>query len=271
MNSRAWSSVAWLVAFLASVAAALALIDAPPIVAYQHYRLWPGDTGGRLALATIAATALLLATVGRHHVGAVVRWLRATASPIAIAAMLPVVVATSVAPSREPMSYLGEALFATVVQVICALALVAAVRDCPEPVAAAAARVGERVLGSPDVPGPDRPDRFALIVAAGVLAVAAVLAVTVYERHPHVPDEVVYLLQARYLADGMLTMPAPPVPAAFNIDLMHYEANRWFSPVPPGWPFVLAVGAWLGVPWLVNPVLAALAVVLASMFLGTLF
>src|SRR3979490_1995849 len=59
-----------------------------------------------------------------------------------------------------------------------------------------------------------------------------------------------------------LSMPAPPVPAAFDMDLMTIEPTRWFSPVQPGWPAVLAVGERLGVPWLVNPLLAGLNVLL---------
>ena len=77
------------------------------------------------------------------------------------------------------------------------------------------------------------------------------------------PDEVIYLLHARYFAAGMTSMPVPPVVPAFELDLMTYEPPRWFSPVPPGWPAVLAVGALLGVPWLVDPVLAGISVFLA--------
>ena len=80
-----------------------------------------------------------------------------------------------------------------------------------------------------------------------------------------------YLLQARYLAAGQLSMPLPPVPEAFNIDLMTSQATRWFSPVPPGWPMILAVGAFLGAAWLVNPVLAGINVVLTSVLLRELY
>ena len=38
---------------------------------------------------------------------------------------------------------------------------------------------------------------------------------------------------------------------------MTYEKDRWFSPVPPGWPATLAMGEFSGVPWFVNPVRAA--------------
>lgn len=74
-------------------------------------------------------------------------------------------------------------------------------------------------------------------------------------------------MHARYFAAGLLDLPIPPVPDAFNLDLMTYEASRWFSPVPPGWPLILAAGVRLGVPWIVNPVLSGISVVLLYVFL----
>ncbi|MCK6445650.1 MAG: glycosyltransferase family 39 protein [Planctomycetes bacterium] len=114
-----------------------------------------------------------------------------------------------------------------------------------------------------DEPEPGRLDGFACLLALASVAVAALLAFFVYERHPHVPDEVVYLLHARYLATGVLSVPAPPVPEAFDVDLMLLEDGRWYSPVNPGWPFALAPAAPLGAEWLVNPVLGGVAILLA--------
>ena len=78
---------------------------------------------------------------------------------------------------------------------------------------------------------------------------------------PHVPDEVAYLFQAKYLASGRLFLPPPPDAIAF--ELPHtLITDKWFSIFPPGWPAVLALGVMAGVPWLVNPLLGALAVLL---------
>jgi 4-amino-4-deoxy-L-arabinose transferase-like glycosyltransferase len=265
-----WTT-AWLVVVAATLGASLVLIDAPPGAAYQHYRLPPTGTAGWLALAVLIVNGLLVLTAGRDHVVTALQWARHAIRPAALVLLVLAVLATGAAPSAQPAAYLPELVFAALVALLAALALLAAVRTLPERALDSLARAADRLLGPGGAPGPVRPDRFALIVATSVTVAAAVLSATVYERHPHVPDEVVYLLQARYLADGMLTMPASPVPDAFNIDLMHYEPDRWFSPVPPGWPFVLAVGAWFGAPWLVNPVLGGLAIVLAYPLLGALF
>ncbi|MCC6408014.1 MAG: hypothetical protein IT453_12700, partial [Planctomycetes bacterium] len=134
---------------------------------------------------------------------------------------------------------------------------------------AAAGRRAREWFGSPDElePSPGRPDRFAAKLALVSVVVAALLAWFVYERHPHVPDEVPYILHARYFAAGELWMPAPPVPAAFDVDLMLIENGRWYSPVNPGWPLALALGAPFGAEWLVNPLLGGVAVLLAYAFL----
>jgi hypothetical protein len=175
--------------------------------------------------------------------------------------------AVSAVPSREPAAFALELLVASLIQLIALVTLVAAGRTLPETWWTTLSQWTDRILTPVSGNGP-RVDRMVLGLAAGVTIVAAALNWLAYEVHPHVPDEVVYLLQARYLAEGQLSMPLPPVPAGFNIDLLHYEATRFYSPVPPGWPFVLAVGAWLGVPWLVNPVLGGVAVILAYLLLS---
>ncbi|MEZ5867819.1 MAG: hypothetical protein R3D46_04865 [Defluviimonas denitrificans] len=38
--------------------------------------------------------------------------------------------------------------------------------------------------------------------------------------------------------------------------LIEVKDGRWFSATLPGWPAVLALGALLGLPWIVNPLLA---------------
>jgi 4-amino-4-deoxy-L-arabinose transferase-like glycosyltransferase len=52
---------------------------------------------------------------------------------------------------------------------------------------------------------------------------------------------------------------------------MNYEQTRWFCPVPPGWPLVLAIGAFFGVPWLVNPILGGVNMLLAYCLIGGLY
>lgn len=94
---------------------------------------------------------------------------------------------------------------------------------------------------------------FALItfIARGVL-----------EGIPHVQDSLTYLFQAQTLARGRVTAPAPPLPDFFEQEFMLVQGGHWFGKYSPGYPILLAVGVWVGVPWLVNPLLATLTIAL---------
>jgi hypothetical protein len=83
---------------------------------------------------------------------------------------------------------------------------------------------------------------------------------------PHVSDEVAYQFQARTLATGAIALPAPPVPEAFNfLHIMIYQ-GKWYGIMNPGWPALLAAGEMVGLPWLVNPLAGALALLVFLAF-----
>lgn len=264
----------WALLLLAGQAATLALIEAGPRVAYQHY-LVPWTMPSRApawALAVFGVELVLVALGMRRHAPTLARWLR-DLGPLRLLLGGGLFALTSATLSRNITHYAAELVFASVVQLVHlgAVGLLALSLD-----PAGVARVTEtadRLLDpvGGDAPSQDRPDRFVWTLALLVTLTAATLAVVAYQRHPHVPDEVSYLLQARYLATGHLAMPLPAVPEAFNVDLMTYQATRWFSPFPPGWPAILAIGAALGTPWLVNPILGGVAVVLTYLLLGELY
>lgn len=125
----------------------------------------------------------------------------------------------------------------------------------------------ERLGASPS----GRFDPVVVGAALWVLIVSFTLAGVSYEFVPHVPDESVYLLHARYFAEGRMSVPVPPVQDAFLIDIGYVRDGRMVSPVPPGWPAVLAVGVALGAPWLVNPVLGAAIVLVLAAFVRRLY
>src|SRR5687767_1977683 len=265
---RAPRSTGWAVLTLLAWGSTLALIDAPPRVAYQHLRFTASSPIHLAALTILAVQLVAILAAGRDHIRAIVRWCGAHGRPLTILVAFLFLALPAAVPSADPRTYAVELVLSTALQLMAIATLVAAVREAPPSWWANASGLLLRVLGPESAPGPQRMDGWVLRLAMGVVLFTAVLAWLVYEAHPHVPDEVVYLLHARYLAEGMMTMPLPPVPAGFNLDLMHYEATRWYSPVPPGWPMVLALGAWIGAPWLVNPVLSGVAVVLTYLVMG---
>ena len=264
--TRAWP---WLLLLIVGQAAALSLVAAGRMVGYQHYRLAGRGAVAWAAVAVLVVQATCVASALRRAWPGLRAWLATRLPPAPRIALLGAVFLCSATVSRSVPSWALELVAATAIQLVALGNAVVLGRSLD---AEAVRGRLDRLLGRAGDPerGP-AVDAFALACAGWVLAASALLAVLAYQRHPHVPDEVVYLLQARYLADGMLSMPLPPAPLAFNLDLMHYEATRWYSPVPPGWPFVLAAGAWLGVPWLVNPVIGAVNLLLAHALLSTMY
>ena len=250
----------WGLLLVLGQSAALALAEAGPRVSYQHLRA-PASTLGWVALAMLALQAVIVGRALAPRMPAIRAWMGDHVPVAARWVLLAAFAGTSVVASKEPGTWAAELLATTVLQAVALGNIVLLGFSWPARPAGGDA--------SP-APGPWR-DPVEWGVAGFVLLVAAGLAVFSYERHPHVPDEVAYLLQARYFADGRLWLPAPPAPLAFNLDLLHYEATRFYTPTPPGWPALLALGVLAGVPWMVNPLLGAANVLLAHRLFRGMF
>jgi hypothetical protein len=96
---------------------------------------------------------------------------------------------------------------------------------------------------------------FAVALGSGVWAHFAV-----QKGVPDVPDELGYLHQARGFADGFLAPPSPPLSEFHYVSWGTHDGGLWYAVFPPGYGALLAVGVKAGVPWLVNPLLGALLV-----------
>jgi hypothetical protein len=105
-----------------------------------------------------------------------------------------------------------------------------------------------------------RADRFALLLSLLAVLVSYFVADRVFERMPHIEDEMAYVWQAQAMARGRLTLPSPPSSESFLVPfVVDYHGQR-FGKYPLGWPAMLAMGVALGVRSWVNPLLAGLGV-----------
>lgn len=261
---RRGTPLGWFVLLVAGQGASLSLILSGKDVWYPHYqpaRLvhWPHAAATAVLLVQLAAVAWGM----RGRWAAALAWLRGLAPAGMLLAGGLFLAGLSAVASRDPRAYAGELLLSTALQLLSlatATLLAASLGD------AAAGRVAgrlTRLLGGEDGPSPGRfLDPFAVSCGLAVVAACTLLAFVAYEAVPHLPDEIVYLFHARYLARGLLQLPAPPVPAAFDVDLVYFDDTRMFSPVPPGWPAILALGVRVGAPWLVNPILSGVCILL---------
>lgn len=99
-------------------------------------------------------------------------------------------------------------------------------------------------------------------------AIAILYLVFAFGLAPVVEDETVYLFQAQTIAGGDLRASSLPDPMSSQMDfyLIENDASGWYATTVAGWPVVLSLGVLLGLPWLVNPVLGTLSVVLGMAF-----
>jgi hypothetical protein len=263
----------WFALAFAGQAAALALSDAGPVVAYTHLRFAPSEPLDLLAAAVLALQALCVVRALSARRTEVSAWVRKALPGWRSAAFVAALALVAAKISRPAERSALEFAAATAIHLVALGNFGILALSLARPQLEACERLLERCLGprGAGTPQPGGLDRFAWTLAALAVVSAAALNVAVYERSPHVPDELVYVLHARYLAAGELWLSPPPVPAAFDLDLMLLDQGKWFCPVPPGWPAVLALGVLAGVPWLVNPLLGGVSVLAAYLLLREVF
>lgn len=109
--------------------------------------------------------------------------------------------------------------------------------------------------------------RWPWFLSAFVFAFTTFHSVVVFDRIPHIQDEVAFLFQARCYAMGRLELEPPPVPEAFGYYLLRSTPDRWYGAMNPGWPFLLTLGEWTGTTHLLNPLISALTILLFHAFL----
>jgi hypothetical protein len=117
-----------------------------------------------------------------------------------------------------------------------------------------------------EYPRRDPPRRIALlaaiVLAAVGTAISARVAIDILGGLPHQIDEVVYLLQARWLLDGEVAPAASVIQDHLRVPFTYLVDGRWVGHYPVGWPALLAVGLAVGAPQLVAPVLGLVFIVL---------
>src|SRR5262245_55239985 len=107
-----------------------------------------------------------------------------------------------------------------------------------------------------------------LILCLAVFALAGVVAWGVFDAMPHLEDEHANLYQADVFAAGRATVGVPHEPDSFFIPfVVNTVQGKRFGKYPPGYPLLLALGAAIGQPWLINALAASLGI-LAVYLLG---
>lgn len=103
---------------------------------------------------------------------------------------------------------------------------------------------------------------LALALVLFSFLMTALVSGRVFERVPHLEDEVAYLFEAKLLAQGQAVMASPQPSRPFWQPFVIDQAGNRFGKYPLGWPALLAAGVALGQAWVVNAFLGALTVAL---------
>ncbi|HWS85071.1 MAG TPA: glycosyltransferase family 39 protein, partial [Ktedonobacteraceae bacterium] len=110
-----------------------------------------------------------------------------------------------------------------------------------------------------------------LVVLLASLCFVAWIASVQYHAEPHIYDASAYLFAAKMYASGHLAVPALAVLDRFPGPFMVQYGGQWFGQYVPGTSLTLVPGIWLGVPWLVEPVLGTFALLGIGLIAARLF
>ena len=116
-----------------------------------------------------------------------------------------------------------------------------------------------------------RPGIFLLFIFLFVFILANLSSYFLFNRIPHVTDSVLQVFHGKIFATGHLTAKSHPLKEFFNINPLMINDMRgdgkWHSVYPLGHSFMMMFGAFIDAPWVINPLLLALTVLLIY-FLG---
>ncbi len=267
-------AVIWFSIAMVGQAVSLQLIDAGWQLRYQHYRTIPNifesslDTG---LFVFLVVQSLVVITFLIPRISEIGSWVSENFRPWQMVLIgLTFFLSTTIV-SKDLWILAKEWIFAVFVQLTFLSTILAGALSIPNAEKLGSLMrlvdrlqtIGSRTIGSFPV--------AVIGLATFAFATSAALSILSYERHPHVPDEVAYLIHAKIFASGSLTMAAPAVPEAFETFLIASTGDRWYPSTPPGWPIVLAIGEVVGLAWIVNPLLAGCNIFLSFSGLRRLF
>ncbi len=176
---------------------------------------------------------------------------RASAGLLALACVLPI----AISGNRYPAQILYYWLVGGLVAAAACYAGAITGRDATTDLPARAARL---LTAAP-------PWLFATIVAMAATGFSLFFARFAFGTSASTPDEIAQLWHAKILLHGRLSLPVDPNPEFFGLETV-VDVGRWYSQFPIGGPMTMVPGAFVGAPWLVNPVLLGFSTVMLYAF-----
>ena len=106
-----------------------------------------------------------------------------------------------------------------------------------------------------------KPRYFMISAFAITFIITNICSYFIFGHVPHVQDNIDQVFHAKIFLKGHLIVPSHPYKEFF--DFTHNVNNgKWYSEYPPGHTFILMLGLLVGAPWIINPLLGSLSIVL---------
>jgi len=117
-----------------------------------------------------------------------------------------------------------------------------------------------------------RPALFLGILFCAFFALTNLASYSLFDHIPHTMDSIAQIFHGKIFAEGMLAAPSPAHREFFDLinsrdQTTMINNGKWYSQFPPGHSFLLMLGHFFDAPWIINPLLGSLTVVLLY-FLG---
>ncbi|HWQ45585.1 MAG TPA: hypothetical protein VN376_01895 [Longilinea sp.] len=105
-----------------------------------------------------------------------------------------------------------------------------------------------------------RLDKAALLLSLITILTSYLVADRIFDRIPHLEDEMAYVWQSETIPNGEILVPSPPCTGCFLVPFVIDHNGFRFGKYPLGWPVVLSIAYVLnGRDW-VNPIIAGLCI-----------
>jgi hypothetical protein len=102
------------------------------------------------------------------------------------------------------------------------------------------------------------------------LLTTGTIAYVVLDHIPHVEDSIAQLFQAKIFKMGKLYAPLPPHKEFFDYTNIVND-DKWYSQYLPGHPLLLMLGLFLGIPWLIGPLLGTLSLLVFFLVIKNIY
>ena len=83
----------------------------------------------------------------------------------------------------------------------------------------------------------------------------------IFEHIPHIQDSLDQVFHGKIFSIGKLTVPSHKYKEFFDFTHMIND-GKWYSEYPPGHSFLMMLGIFLGMPWIINPLMGSLSIAL---------